>query len=591
MPSRVAPRGAQDPFRRGRHAHAQAPLELYPSEWAEHFIRIKDGDTGKVNAMSFAERRYLLRAYNTPARRVLFITSRQTEKSTTLANLLLSRLGLHAGRTSLFVSPSAMQTKVFSTARIDETITVSPLLGAMTHQSMRMNILEKEFINRSRLYLRYAFLSADRIRGLSSNDVFIDELQDVVQDLLPVIEEVASHHQDSTYCYSGTPKSLDNTIEVYWSKHSTQSEFVIPCERHGTPKRKDTWYWNVLGVRNIGRTGPVCEACHKPISPQHPDACWVEMNPGAEIEGLRICRLMVPWFQNEAKWKEILQAQERYPQAQFDNEVLALSSDSGTKPLTRMEVIRACDPRYRVDNEDLVAELGRTHSLYAGIDWSGGGNSLQSAYTVLFVGGYVRGDARFQIVFGKRFTGPLADPDAQMSELKRLLKRFNIRLIGTDFGGGFFPNKNLTNVFGPARVHPMQYIGKSVHKMAYKPQLHRHLLFRSMVMADVFQAVKKRQIAFPRWEGFREPFASDMLAIRQEYNEQQRIIQFIKTRGATDDSFHALLYCLLASAMEVPRPDIFAPIRDPSLVTEGHSEEQLRIELEALSDEPESSDY
>jgi hypothetical protein len=563
-----------------------AEIELYPSEWTEHFVRIKDGDTGKINAMDFSERRYLLRAYNTPSKKTLLFTSRQTEKSTTLANNLLSLMGLRAGYVPLFVSPSAMQTKVFSTARIDDTIEISPLIKAMTHSSKRMNILEKEFINHSRLYLRYAFLSADRIRGLSANAVFIDELQDVMQDLLPVIEETASHHQDARFAYSGTPKTFDNTIETYWTKHSTQSEWVIPCERHGTPKRKSTWHWNVLGERNIGKTGPVCDTCHKLINAEHPDARWVEMNPGAEIEGLRICRLMVPWFaKNPLKWLEILNAMERYPRAQFMNEVLSLSFDSGTKPLTRLQVIAACDKENRFNNdEDAVAQLGVHHSLYAGIDWSGGGNSETSAFTVLYVGGYVRGDSKFQIVFTKRFTGPMAEPDAQMHELKRLIRRFNIRLIGTDFGGGFFPNKDLISTFGAARIHPFQYLGRAMQKMQYKPAMHRHMLFRSLVMADVFQAVKKGYISFPGWEHYREPFASDMLNIRQEYNEQLRVIQFIKTRGATDDSFHALLYCLLAACLEIPRPDIFAPIRDNE-DPDGRiamAEEASREELEAV---------
>ncbi len=571
-----------DPFRRDPRLHA-TELEMYPSEWAEHFIRIKDGDTGKINPLDFSERRYLLRAYNTPSRRVLLFTSRQTEKSTTLANMILGAMGLRAGYTPLFVSPSAMQTKVFSTARIDDTIDISPLVRAMTHAQLRMNILEKEFINRSRLYLRYAFLSADRIRGLSANAIYIDEIQDVLQDLLPVIEETASHHKDAFFCYSGTPKTFDNTIETYWARHSTQSEWVIPCLRHGTPNRSSTWHWNILGEKSIGKTGPVCDRCHKRIDPEHPEARWVEMNPGAEIEGLRICRLMVPWFaKSPDKWKEILSVRERYPRPQFVNEVLALSFDSGTTPLTRAEVIRCCDSRYAGNNEDQVASLGQRYSLYAGIDWSGGGNSETSAYTNMFIGGYVRGDDRFQYVFCKRFTGPLAEPDVQLVEIKRLVKKFNIRLIGADFGGGFFPNKDLTNTFGPARVHPFQYLGRSVHKMSYAPKLHRHLLFRSPVMADVFAAIKKQRVAFPHWEYFRDPYATDMLNIRQEYNEQLRMIQFIKTRGQCDDSFHAALYCLLASALETPRPDIFTPMQDPTenAAQMNMMEEMARLEME-----------
>lgn len=584
---KVAPRrGVEDPFGRVEQRYT-GPIELLPSQWVERFVRIKNGDTGLVEPMNFAERRYLLRPYNTPRRKILLFTSRQTEKSTTLGNMLFAQSGMRPLNVSLFATPSAMQTKVFSSARLDEIIEISPLLKSLTHSSLRMNLLEKVFINNSKIYLRYAFLSADRIRGLSGNAVYVDELQDVLLDVLPVIEETASHHHNPLYVYSGTPKTFENTIETYWQKHSTQSEWAIPCERHGTPKDPSSWHWNVLGEKNIGKTGPICEACGHQLNPEHPLAQWVEMNPDAEIEGFRICRLMVPWFaKNPDKWKDILRALERYPRAQFMNEVMALSYDSGSKPLTRPEIIRCCDERYAaVDDEDMVAELGRRYSLFAGIDWSGGGTTEGAAYTVLFVGGYVRGDARFQYVYCRRFDGRFSESDVQMPEIKRLLHKFNIRYIGCDFGGGFFPNKELTNVFGPSRVHPFQYVGRAPGKLLYKPEMHRYLVFRSPVMADIFQAIKQRKVAFPRWSKFREPFASDMLNIRSEYNEALRMTQFTKVRGIPDDSFHAALYCLLASMLEVRRPDIMAPILDTTSpeAQRNAAEEQARSELEVYT--------
>lgn len=572
-----------DPVRKVK-ARVGKKIRVLPSQWVSEFIRIKDADSGTINKMDFSERRYLLRAYNTPHRRVLLFTSRQTEKSTTLGNKLLSLSGMRAIYTSLFVTPSAMQTKVFSNARIDDIVDVSPLIKAMTHKSLVMNILEKEFINRSKIYLRYAFLSADRIRGLSVNSIFLDEIQDLLQELLPVIEETASHHKDSLFFYSGTPKTFDNTIEDYWSKHSTQSEWVIPCERHGVPGDPSTWHWNILGINNIGKKGPICDKCGGPLNPEHPLADWVEMNPGAQIEGLRVCRLMVPWFfKDQRKWNEILEALARYPAAQFHNEVLALSYDSGAKPLTRLELMRCCDSKYSMLDEDVIAELGQRFELYVGLDWGEGtGNG---AYTVMAVGGYVRGDDKFQYVFFKRFDGPLAEPDAQMAEIQRLLVKFRIKYTGADHGAGFVQNKTLINTHGPGKVYPFQYVGRAPGKLIYKPALHRFLLFRSLVMGDIFAAIKSgKKVRFPRWEEFREPFASDMLNIRAEYSETLRMLQYIKVRGKTDDTMHAAIYCLLASMRDIPRPDILAPIRENTAEAQAsYNEEHAREILEGFA--------
>lgn len=288
-------RYVDDPFaeverKRRTKSLAQTQLAMKASEWVGHMVRVKDGEKGQVSKIGFDERRYLLRPYDTEAREILFMTSRQTEKSTSLGNKLIALCGMNWYQNSLFVTPSATQTKVFSSARIDDIVEISPFVKALTHKSLTWNILEKEFLTKSHIYLRYAFLNADRIRGISVSSIFIDEVQDILKDVMPVIKEAASRYRNALYVYSGTPKSLDNTIEKIWSKESTMSEWVIPCEHH-TP-----WHWIVLGPKNIGKVGPICERCGKPINPEHPGAQWVQMNPGARVEGYRICRPMVPWY-------------------------------------------------------------------------------------------------------------------------------------------------------------------------------------------------------------------------------------------------------------------------------------------------------
>ena len=64
----------------------------------------------------------------------------------------------------------------------------------------------------------------------------------------------------------------------------------------------------------------------------------------------------------------------------------------------------------------------------------------------------------------------------------------------------------------------------------------------------------------------------------------QKLIQYIKTRGAPDDSFHAATYCLLASMFDVRRPDIMAPIRENSdEAALNFAEEQVREEIESMA--------
>lgn len=543
------------------------------SKWVENFIRIKDGDKGVARALDFKDRPYLRRIYDSPSPNKLVMTSRQTEKSTTVANVLLAIMGMRSMWTSLFVTPSAMQTMVFSKDRIDDIIDISPALKSLTHRSMTMNLLEKTFLTRSKLYLRYAFLSADRIRGITANGLFVDELQDILQSVMPVIEEVTSHHTNALRVYSGTPKSFDNTIEQYWQKSTTQGEWAIPCTRHGTPKNPGSWHWNVLGIKNIGSKGPICERCGKPLHVNHPYAQWVEMNPGAEYEGFRVCRLMVPWFvTNPEKWKEILDAQRRYPTAQFMNEVMALPWDVGTKPITRREIIRACDDCYQMhekeeDGPNSLETLSRSYRLYAGVDWGTG----ERSYSVLAIGGYVRGDDRFQIVYTRRFDGPMVEPEAQLAEIERFLRTYNILYLGADYGMGFMPNKMLTSKFGPQRIHQFQYAARTTRKVQFNATLGRYIVFRTPVLSDIFTAIKVGKIMLPSWDKFRDPYATDILSVVSEYSEGMKMIKYDKTPGVPDDTLHAVTYALLASMLEQPRPDIMAPIHEEANVDEDYA--------------------
>jgi hypothetical protein len=556
----------EDPFYgdRVRTHKGNYIVRLRPSDFVNRFIRVKDGDSGEIVPISFEERGYLKRPYDTGAKKMLLMMSRQTEKSTTLGNKLLQRGAMNPGRGSLFVTPSAMQTTVFSKTRVSDIIDISPVIQGLTSQRLTNNILEREFINKSRIYLRYAFLTADRIRGLSVGDVFCDEIQDLLAENMPVIEETASHYKKPFFCYSGTPKTFDNTIEHYWSKASTQSEWIIPCQHHGTPKDPASWHWNVVGEKNLGKKGPICDRCGNALNPEHEWARWCAMNPGAEFEGFRICRLMVPWFfKDQDKWKTVLQSYERYPRAQFFNEILALSYDSGTKPISRLDLIRACDNRYN-NTEEQAAEIAKNYPTWIGIDWGTGENT----YTVMSVVSYCRNDDSLQVIFMKRFDGPLTDPDLQLREIKRLAARFNFKFIGADYGQGFVQNHDLVTTYGGKRVQRFQYAARAPGKFTFSPKLMRFIVFRTPVMADIFGALKRKKIRLPSWKRIEHPHGDDILSIFQEYSETMKMLKFDTPKGVPDDSFHSILYATLVSMLSIKRPDIISPRKDKSSRTE-----------------------
>jgi Phage terminase large subunit (GpA) len=533
-------------------------IGVAPSQFVEFAIKLPDKELQKHVNFSFKKREYLRLPYDTPSRRTLYKCGRQVEKSTLLGNKTLSYCCIINAFNVLYVSPTNQQTKTFSADRLKEPIETSEILKAWTTSKLSDNVFLKKFINRSQVTLRYAYHNADRTRGIPADLVLLDEIQDIITDNIPVIEECASHSHYKIFIYSGTPKSYDNAIEHYWTNYSTQNEWVVPCDRHGTPNDASSWHWNVLGEAHVKPQGLCCDRCGERIDPRHPMAQWATMNPSVKnklkdwYEGYRIPQLMVPWL----NWGEIYDKYIKYPRSQFYNEVLGMSYDSGTRPLTRQDVMDNCNPAMAMDEHSLVAlkgALGVTSPVYAGIDWGTG----EGSYSVMSLGAYMHGF--FQIFYIHRFEGQEIEPPMQLGLIEQLIRYWDVKLVGCDYGGGFDRNDSLSRTFGRQRIVKYQY-SQPGQKVKWEEGLNRFLVHRTEVMSDIFNAIKRRDVLrFPRWEQFEDPFAKDMLSIFSEYNEVQRQVQYKHAPDATDDSFHSILLCFLASMIRHPRYDVMNP--------------------------------
>ena len=281
------------------------------------------------------------------------------------------------------------------------------------------------------------------------------------------------------------------------------------------------------------------------------------------FHGYHIPQLISP----DCKWSRVLHYMNTYGKAQFYNEVLGISYDSGEKPISRQDLIDNCDNNYNEEDrlslkpdfqEMLKYRIMDGEPIYAGIDW---GAQTEKSYTVLTIAKYFNFGGRRYFVpfFWKRFEGPEAESTSMMQSIIRLLHQYKVKYIGTDFGGGMVQNDQLMREFGAQRVLKYQYSNPKT-KMKWEPNLYRFIIHRSECMSALFTAIKRKDVfRFPRWEDFEEPFGRDFLAITSEYNPRTRIIMYQKNPANTDDSFHSLLYCFLSSFTEEPRRDILNP--------------------------------
>lgn len=457
---------------------------------------------------------------------------------------------------SLYVSPSHTQTRQFSNEKLRPAIEKSPFIKKyFQDHSVSTQVFEKGFTNGSYIFLRSAFRSADRTRGISARNLCLDELQDFYISEIPVIMECTSHFPNARVLMAGTPKSFDNPIEIYWQA-TTQNEWLVPC---GCGK------WNYLDEQNIAPTemyrtgklppGPVCKKCMRPLNV--PSGRWVSFNSKETIQGYRIPQLMVPWICGlYAQWEKLLWKRDNYPFGQFCNEVLGISYDSASKPITRDDIL-ACSAPYSFwdpyNRSTFQEDLGR-YIFTAGIDWGEGndgsekspsGKVRNASYTVLTIGGYID-QKTYKVFYMKRYTGKEVDPEFVVQDIFKLCQLFGVKLAGADWGHGWGVNNTLMRLLGANKLIQFQYLPKLKERLKWDPVGYRYHLQRNFMMSELFFDIKKGFIMFPRWSSF-EPFAKDILAIYAEYNEYRREIKYDHRSSDPDDAFHSIHYARLAS--------------------------------------------
>lgn len=508
------------------------------SEWCEKFIVLK----GK--SFSLNQRKYLRPIYDRIRgrhHRVILRCGRQTEKSTSLANKIITNCCRKANYAALYVAPRASQTRLFSSDRIKPIIRYSPFIGTFMDKNCVDQVFDRSFNNGSLQYYRSAYLTPDACRGISADQLNIDEIQDILPENIPVIEECLSHSTYKLFMYSGTPKTSDNSMEHYW-KLSTQREWMVKC--------RSCAYWNFLNEDSIGETCLICTKCRKPIYPT--DGQWVIFNKNGTWEGYRISQLMVPWvkiYDPTGDEESVIDKRNRYSPAKFHNEVLGLPYDLGQKPITEAEVRACCNLKHPVSKDPCPNIIStepwvRKYPCFAGIDW-GTGQGEVAAYTVLTIGAYLMPN-KFSVFYCKRFEGPEANLAKQPKMISDICSMYNVQLIGTDWGFGAAQNAILREWWGIPKVMEFQYVASQRRAIKFDKETLRYIVSRTQVMTEFFRKIQKQEYQFFRWEEF-ERFGVDIVNINVEYDEGRQVIHYSHAADRPDDGAHSIIYADLAA--------------------------------------------
>ena len=498
-------------------------LTLKPSQFVERYLTLNG------QPFSFVHYEFMRPIYDIAADTIVLKFSRQTGKSTTLANLMVARGAMFPYFKQLYISPTSDQTKEFSNARVAPVIDASPLIKRhYVNAKLPQNVFTKKLANGSVLYLRYALLSPDKLRGLSNDVCLWDEAQDQNEDNIMVVEQSMSRSLYKRSMYTGTPKRTKGTLANAWY-NSTMNEWLPKCDHCGK--------WNFIDDKNIGLLGPICRYCGKALDTKVGQ--WVITGDrNSDSVGFRVNLLMfadAPWV----RWKkDVINLRESATsEAQFFNEVLGLEYDDGIQPVTLADIKKCCTKAPNLKKKDITVNA---NPIALGIDY-GPVNSKKSKTVLCTM--QRRGD-KYKILGLKKYAGHEADYFYIHQDVPKRFFEWGATLIGADAGLGDGPNAEIRGRLNdPTRLIPYRYSGTQKAKGRWNEAAQEYSIARTQVMTEFFGLIKKGKVEFPRWSEFEE-FSNDILNIVIEYDKVQGSYKF--TNDGPDDALHAMIFAFLS---------------------------------------------
>lgn len=476
--------------------------------------------------------------YDDKAKVIVLKAGRQISKSTTLCNRMIIRATMIPHYQIVYVVPQRLQATRFSHLYLDSTLQEMVLRKHFLGRGTIQNVLYKKLKNHSAINLTYiGDNKPDRARGIPSDENCYDEVQDLNWDDVLIIDQCLSGSEKYRFrMYSGTPKTMDNTLERLFQTTS-QNEWVMKCrhcDKFNVPLPPTVF-------KMLQHKGLSCAYCGKLIDPREGE--WAASNPSliGEREGYHLPQIIIPRnvFRKEM-WEEIIYNYENYPQTQFYNEVLGLSIDLGGRLITEAEILACCTggSMQGQDHMNLImSSLVGYKAIIAGVDWCVQGDN--ESFTVVVILGLTQ-DNKFQVLYIRKYRGGNHLDDIE--DMLFLFTKFGVQLVGADWGAGHINNMLLMEKM-PGQIIEYQYATqKNMIQWVEKNQ--RFIIDRTTALNVLFMGIKKKRFIFPPENEFK-PYVPDLLSLREEMSEQTHRKKFVRTRGIPDDFAHALNFAAM----------------------------------------------
>jgi hypothetical protein len=502
--------------------------------------------------------------HNIP-RRQIDKAGRQLSKSTNKAAGGIIRAASHPYYNMLSVTPLFEQIRKFSNNYVRPFLKESIVRARLMDESRDQQVLQRTLGNGSNLFYNYATNSADRIRGTSCDEVAVDELQDFDIDVLPVIQSCLDASPYKLERYSGTPKTFDNPIEVYWEQ-SSQGIWHIPCEATGCKHVNvccvDGDILNMIGDNTQRKDGSprtlICAKCGGPLDSR--GGYFIHRFPERRLtfSGYHEPQIVFPMHYNSPlSWDKILDTLRNKPKYIFYNEVLGESYDTGQKLMTIKDLTAAATAKYVRPSQ---LDKSRYNAVMLGVDWGGKGREKTTdtedfiSNTALALAG-INVHGIVDVMWGYA-TPYIADHFQEASIVKEAAATAGVNYICHDFGGaGNIRESILTHMGWPlSKLCPFTYMAQPNQDIInFSPSgeagpRNYWSLDKARSLLMLCELIKCGKVRFAPYEGPMQHLMNDFLSIFEEIRDNPRgrgmnLVHRIPKRH--DDFVHAVNYAVM----------------------------------------------
>jgi len=452
----------------------------------------------------------------------------------------------------LYVAPLQSQTERYSHQVLLPALNSCAIAQYLQATDMKLSdsnivkaVMHQSFATGGGIQLGYAKTSADRLRGITVDRIDFDEVQDQVQDNIPIIKEALTTSSWKVCRYTGTAKTLDNTIERIWQQ-SSRCEWVMKCSAcgfHNIPDDQE----DCRCLRMVQADGLHCLKCGKKLDARKGE--WVAHTPSKmnSFRGYHISQTTLPAnLENPMRWNAIINKLATLDITTVKNEVLGISSSTGVRIITPEDIKKCCilPGRKEIEEEMLKKNPKFNYAhVFSGVDWGG---AEQTSFTVHVIIGVTR-DGFIDVIYAKRYVG--FDPDTRLADIARAYYHYGCDFLAADFGMGFDLNVMLIRRFG-IKVIQMQFTANQHSLLIWSPRQGYPCwcIDKLTALNTMFYAIKYGAYRFPGETSF-EVYTQDLLSPYEEVVDKGGLEkrQYTRDPALPDDFAMALCFCSIAA--------------------------------------------